>query len=89
MFGISNQIAYDGLVVFGTPDRPAFRGRDVWCDIRSATSNGHWIPAEGDELRSVLPAARCRGKRRADPVISPFRMVVSRAMKVHESVSLR
>ena len=44
MFGISNQIAYDGLMVFGTPDRPAFHGRDVWCDIRSTTSNGHWIP---------------------------------------------
>ena len=29
MFGISNQIAYDGLMVFGTPDRPAFPGRDA------------------------------------------------------------
>jgi hypothetical protein len=47
MFGISNQIAYDGLMVFGTPDRPAFQGQDEWRHIRSATSNGHWIPAEG------------------------------------------
>ncbi len=37
MFVISNQIAYDGLMVFGTPDRPAFGGRDVWCHITSAT----------------------------------------------------
>jgi hypothetical protein len=87
MFGISNQIAYDGLMVFGTPDRPAFRDRNVWCDIRSATANGHWIPAEGAELRSVLcqlrdaevPAAQIR-------VISPFRMVASQATKVHESI---
>jgi len=87
MFGISNQIAYDGLMVFGTPDRPAFRGRDVWCDIRSVTSNGHWIPAEGDELRSVLSQLRDAGVNAAQiRVISPFRMVVSQAMKVHEPV---
>ena len=87
MFDISNQIAYDGLMVFGTPDRPAFRDRNVWCDIRSATSNGHWIPAEGAELRSVLSQLRDAGVPAAQiRVISPFRMVVGQAMKVHESV---
>ena len=87
MFGISNQIAYDGLMVFGTPDRPAFHGRDVWCDIRSTTFNGHWIPAEGEELRSVLSKLRDAGVIAAQiRVISPFRMVVGQAMKVHESV---
>jgi hypothetical protein len=87
MFGISNQIAYDGLMVFGTPDRPAFHGRDVWRHIRSATSNGHWIPAEGEELRSVLSQLRNAGVAAAQiRVISPFRMVVGQAMKVHESV---
>ena len=87
MFGISNQIAYDGLMVFGTPDRPAFHGRDVWCDIRSTTSDGHWIPAEGEELRSVLSQLRDAGVIAAQiRVISPFRMVVGQAMKVHESV---
>ena len=87
MFGISNQIAYDGLMVFGTPDRPAFPDRDAWCDIRSATSDGHWIPAEGEELRSVLSQLRDAGVAAAQiRVISPFRMVVSQAMKVHESI---
>jgi AAA domain len=87
MFGISNQIAYDGLMVFGTPDRPAFRDRNVWCDIRSATSNGHWIPAEGAELRSVLSQLRDAGVPAAQiRVISPFRMVADQATKVHESI---
>ena len=87
MFDISNQIAYDGLMVFGTPDRPAFRDRNVWCDIKSATSNGHWIPAEGAELRSVLSQLRDAGVPAAQiRVISPFRMIVGQAMKVHESV---
>jgi hypothetical protein len=87
MFGISNQIAYDGLMVFGTPDRPAFPGWDAWRDIRSAASDGHWIPAEGEELRSVLSQLRDAGVAAAQiRVISPFRTVVSQAMKVHESI---
>jgi AAA domain len=87
MFDISNQIAYDGLMVFGTPDRPAFRDRNVWCDIRSAASNGHWVPAEGAELRSVLSQLRDAGVPAAQiRVISPFRIVAGQAMKVHESV---
>jgi hypothetical protein len=87
MFGISNQIAYDGLMVFGTPARPAFPGSDAWRDIRSAASDGHWIPAEGEELRSVLSQLRDAGVAAAQiRVISPFRMVVSQAMKVHESI---
>ena len=87
MFSISNQIAYDGLMVFGTPDHPAFRDRDVWCDIRSATSNEHWIPAEGHELRSLLSQLRRAGVDAEEiRVISPFRVVVSEAMKAHESV---
>jgi hypothetical protein len=87
MFGISNQIAYDGLMVFGTPDRPAFHGQDEWRHIRSATSNGHWIPAEGEELRSVLSELRNAGVIAAQiRVISPFRMVAGRATKVHQSV---
>jgi AAA domain len=87
MFGISNQIAYDGLMVFGTPARPGFPGSDAWSDIRSATSDGHWIPAEGEELRSVLSQLRdARVAAAQIRVISPFRMVVSQAMKLHESI---
>ena len=87
MFGISNQIAYDSLMVFGTPARPGFPGSDAWRDIRSATSDGHWIPAEGEELRSVLSQLGDAGVAAAQiRVISPFRMVASQAMKVHESI---
>ncbi|MGA8757835.1 MAG: hypothetical protein WB611_16140, partial [Stellaceae bacterium] len=59
-------IAYDGLMIFGTPDRPAFPGWDAWCDIRSATSNGHWIPAGGEpsvvstSLATETPGAMSR-----------------------------
>jgi hypothetical protein len=88
MFDISNQIAYDGLMVFGTPERPRFHGRgDIWCDIRSATSIGHWIPAEGEMLRTMLSRLRDAGVSAAQiRVISPFRMVAGHAKEVHQSV---
>ena len=76
MFGISNQIAYDGLMVFGTPDRPAFlggmSGATSGPDARRALDS-----AEGDELRSVLSQLRSAGVEAAQiRVISPFRTVV-------------
>jgi hypothetical protein len=87
MFDISNQIAYDGLMVFGTPDRPPFRGRNVWYDVRSAISTGHWVPVEGDALRAMLVRLRDAGVP-ADQirVISPFRVVAGNAATVYQSV---
>ena len=69
-------------------DRRLREADDRWqMAIRSATSNGHWIPAEGAELRSVHSQLRDAGVGAAQiRVISPFRMVVGQAMKVHESV---
>ncbi len=87
MFDISNQIAYDGLMVFGTPDRPAFHGRDIWYDIRSAASTGHWIPAEGDALKKMLVRLRDAGVPAGQiRVISPFRLVARKAADIHQSV---
>ena len=87
MFDISNQIAYDGLMVFGTPNRDPFHGRDVWYDVRSASSTGHWIPAEGDALKAMLVRLRDAGVP-ADQirVISPFRLAAGNAATVHQSV---
>jgi hypothetical protein len=62
MFDISNEIAYDGLMVEATdpalaqafavsyPTLP----QSKWIDVRSETSHGHWIPAEGDEVDRIL-----------------------------------
>jgi superfamily I DNA and/or RNA helicase len=87
MFDISNTIAYDGLMVFGKPEGKPFHGHSVWCDIRSSVSEGHWIPAEGKTLHLVLTrlreAALPVGEIR---VISPFRQVVSGAMRIHQAV---
>jgi hypothetical protein len=37
MFEVSNTIAYNGLMVFGTPtDRKPFHGENAWIDVRSS-----------------------------------------------------
>lgn len=62
MFGLSNQIAYDGLMIEATD--PAL-GRNFatrhptlpqskWIDVSSDASQGNWIPAEGEEVDRIL-----------------------------------
>ena len=80
MVGISNAIAYDGMMVDGTPMRalepwPA----SGWIDVRSVINEGHWIEAEGEMTDRLLEQLI---SFHADPaemfLISPFRDVVDR-----------
>jgi hypothetical protein len=89
MFTISNQVAYDGLMVYGvtnrtpfpniTPPPPAPPPGSKWIDVVSTESHGHWIPAEGAELRRVLTGLRDACGITPDQifVISPFRDVAA------------
>jgi hypothetical protein len=88
MFTISNQVAYDGLMVYGVTDRDtpppdgtqppqAQPPASKWIDVVSTESQGHWIPAEGAVLRRVLTGLRDACGITPDQifVISPFRDV--------------
>lgn len=62
MFDLSNQIAYDGLMIGATDPAlaEAFASRyptlppSKWIDVSSQDSQGHWIPAEGEEVDRIL-----------------------------------
>ncbi|NHL68074.1 hypothetical protein EIB72_16975 [Burkholderia ambifaria] len=76
MFRISNKIAYNDMMVFGTEGRKPFHlPPSAWIHVESADAEGHWIPAEGEMalsiLRDVAPETRDKIY-----VISPFRDVV-------------
>ncbi|HWA52901.1 MAG TPA: C-terminal helicase domain-containing protein, partial [Solirubrobacterales bacterium] len=87
MFGLSNAIAYDGLMIDATdrelaqafethyPALPASK----WIDVSSTISQGHWIPAEGAEVDRILTHL---GEIELDPsqvmAIGPFRDVARR-----------
>ncbi|KUL24765.1 DEAD/DEAH box helicase [Streptomyces regalis] len=86
MFGVSNAIAYDNFMVYGTPDRGPYRygPRSCWVHVPSAEADGHWIPEEGRALSRVLQKLRDEGGvdlAREVYVISPFRAVVAGARK--------
>jgi hypothetical protein len=57
MFGVSNAIAYQHLMVHSTPSRPS-RIRDVlgpsrWLNVRDS-ANDKWCPEEGDTVPKLL-----------------------------------
>lgn len=62
MFDLSNAIAYDGLMIDATDPALAdeFAARhpglpqSKWIDVPSQSSQGHWVPAEGDEVDRIL-----------------------------------
>ncbi|GHE11433.1 DEAD/DEAH box helicase [Streptomyces alanosinicus] len=86
MFAISNAIAYDNLMVYGTPDRGdyRYRPRSCWVNVEATEADGHWMPEEGRALRRVLEKLRDDGGvdlARDVYVISPFRAVVRGAQR--------
>jgi hypothetical protein len=78
MFGISNTIAYDGLMVYGKPEQPPIPLPDsMWIDVAGTGSDGHWIHEEGVVLERVLRRLAREGISSENIfVISPFRDVV-------------
>jgi hypothetical protein len=85
MFGISNTIAYGGLMVYATTEQPFPGGpypdypRSSWVDV-TGLSDGKWVPAQGDALMAILRRLRDRSGVRLNRiyVLSPFRDVVFR-----------
>jgi hypothetical protein len=87
MFDLSNAIAYDGLMLDATDPTLAetFAKRyptlpqSKWIDVRSETSNGHWIPAEGAEVDRILAHLDAIGFDFSQVMaIAPFRDVSRR-----------
>lgn len=86
MFSVSNAIAYDNLMVYGTPDRGPYRygPRSCWVHVTAAEADGHWIPEEGRALRCILERLRDDGGvdlAQDVYVVSPFHAVVAGARK--------
>jgi predicted nucleic acid-binding Zn-ribbon protein len=81
MFDISNAIAYENKMVYGTSGKPKKEpAPSHWIDVPNAGAMGHWIPAQGDvAMQHVM--ALTGGKLRDDDnklriyVITPFKMV--------------
>jgi hypothetical protein len=84
MFDISNKVAYDGLMVFGTPPRRAIAlPSSSWIHVESPESEGHWLPAEGKAVETLIRDLIHQGVSADDIfLISPFRVVVQRLRQI-------
>jgi hypothetical protein len=84
MFDISNTIAYDSLMVFGTPPRQAIGlPPSGWMHVASTECEGHWIPAEGKVLETLIGDLLRQGISTGDIfLMSPFRVVVRRLRQI-------
>ena len=89
MFEISNTIAYQGLMVYGTIAKPFPGGphrnypRSSWVDV-TGPAEGKWVAAQGDALLRILRRLRdgydvSLGRIY---VLSPFRDVVSQCRRL-------
>ncbi len=82
MFTLANRIAYDGRMVFATPDGPSpirdLLGRSAWIDV-DAPSTDKWVETEGLLIASAL-SQLCRALPQPPDVyvICPFRMPAAR-----------
>lgn len=83
MFLISNEIAYDGMMVYGTPERKSLYFSDsCWIDVQSDTSDGNWIEEEGKAVRKLLERL---SSQKDIFLISPFRDVVKQLKELPRS----
>lgn len=83
MFGISNTIAYQGLMVRGTgkerfpgPPHPDYPDSS-WVDVDPDGDDGKWVPAQGEALATMVSRLLRSGVRWEQiRVLSPFRDVI-------------
>lgn len=93
MFEVCNRIAYNDLMVYGTPESAdpetpvEMLPANAWYDVRGQATNDKWVAAEGAVLHGLLTALRGRGIE-ADRirVISPFKIVAAEARKAYAAV---
>lgn len=76
MFGISNAVAYENLMVKATPHREtrigSILGASAWIHIEGRAA-GHWCPEEGEVLTALLRKLAQGGAAPDFYVVTPFR----------------
>lgn len=86
MFDISNEVAYAGMMVFGTPERAPLERvvGSSWVDVPAAgETREHWVDSERIPLQRVLEKLRDRGQDMNEVfVVSPFSSVAGVAKGV-------
>lgn len=91
MFSISNEIAYDNLMISATGKRNSYfsLGPSSWLQITGETKGKHWIPDYANLISELLYYLLKRDLREAVPdffLISPFKEIRLRIREVLNKV---
>jgi hypothetical protein len=93
MFTVSNLVAYDGMMVYGTPAREELDlppSQWVHVPASGSGSSDHWRPAEGEALEWLLRGLDRRGHHMDDVfVLAPFRAVATKVGRIARSFGVR
>ena len=93
MFTIANLVAYDGMMVYGTPSRADLDlPMSQWVNVPAsgAGSPDHWRPAEGEALMWLLDGLQRRGYPMEDVfVLAPFRAVATQVGRIARRYGVR
>lgn len=88
IFEIINKMSYQGLMVYGTSDRPSTLPTSHWIDVVGTEYIGHWNLAEGVALTSLLQNLLGQGVKGTDIfLVSPFRAIVQNLSRLARAYS--
>jgi hypothetical protein len=92
MFDVSNQIAYDGLMILAEPEStvPGNVTPSKWIHVEMDERKAieHWIPAEGDAARELLNELKVMGIPMSEIfLVSPFRAVINELARIAKNYS--
>jgi hypothetical protein len=84
MFSISNDIAYDGLMVHQKKPSSFNGPPSAWYHVAKSVANGNWLPAEGEVLQALLRDLLNKHQVAVGDIflVSPFREVVRNLHKI-------
>lgn len=76
MFGIANEIAYEGLMIHATRPEESALPESCWIDAPGSANGGHWIPEQGSALVAAMAEVVAAGRDPGEIIaVSPFRSV--------------
>lgn len=78
MFDISNRVAYNGLMVYGTREEHCNLPPSAWIDVRGKQFDDHWVAEEGEVLAGLVDFILTQREARNVFLVSPFRVVANR-----------
>ena len=90
MFSISNQIAYDGLMVQGKAAKEKSYPACHWIDVQADTGEGNWVPDEGTAASNLVRRLTSREDVPAEDIflISPFKDCATELTKLARKFGL-